>query len=44
MSFLTEFQSRLPADLHLHLTYRIVDQLEPIRQKHTIEGLMMGEA
>jgi hypothetical protein len=27
-----------------HLTYRLVDKLEPIVQGHTIEGLMMGEA
>ena len=27
-----------------HLTCRIVDALEPIKQGHTIEGLMMGEA
>ena len=38
------FLERLPEELRQHLTYRVVDQLEPIRQKHTIEGLMMGEA
>ena len=38
------FLETLPEEVRLHLTYRIVDQLEPIRQKHTIEGLMMGEA
>jgi hypothetical protein len=38
------FLETLPEELHEHLTYRVVDQLEPIRQKHTIEGLMMGEA
>lgn len=27
-----------------HLTYRLVDRLEPINQGHTIEGLMMGVA
>jgi hypothetical protein len=27
-----------------HLTYRIVDELEPIYQAHTIEGLVNGEA
>jgi hypothetical protein len=37
------FQS-LPDDLKSHLTYRLVDYLEPIVQAHTIEGLMMGEA
>jgi Phytanoyl-CoA dioxygenase (PhyH) len=34
----------LPASLISHMTYRLVDQLEPIVQAHTIEGLMMGEA
>lgn len=34
----------LPQSLRDHLTYRLVDQLEPIHQAHTIEGLMMGEA
>lgn len=34
----------LPQELIDHLTYRLVDELEPIVQAHTIEGLMMGEA
>jgi hypothetical protein len=34
----------LPADLREHLTYRLVDELEPIVQGHTIEGLVMGAA
>jgi hypothetical protein len=34
----------LPSELKQHLTYRLVDKLEPIYQAHTIEGLMMGEA
>jgi hypothetical protein len=34
----------LPQHLKDHLTYRLVDKLEPIIQAHTIEGLMMGEA
>jgi len=38
------FLETLPEEIHQHLTYRMVDQLEPIRQKHTIEGLMMGKA
>ena len=38
------FYATLPEDLHRHLTCRLVDQLEPIHQGHTIEGLMMGEA
>jgi Phytanoyl-CoA dioxygenase (PhyH) len=35
---------KLPESLRQHLTYRLVDELEPIYQAHTIEGLMMGEA
>lgn len=34
----------LPQYVRDHLTYRLVDELEPIIQGHTIEGLMMGEA
>jgi hypothetical protein len=34
----------LPEEVRSHLTYRLVDMLEPIHQAHTIEGLMMGEA
>jgi len=34
----------LPEEIRQHLTYRLVDKLEPIVQAHTIEGLMMGEA
>jgi hypothetical protein len=33
----------LPEELKEHLTCRLVDELEPIVQGHTIEGLMMGE-
>jgi hypothetical protein len=35
---------QLPESLRQHLTYRLVDKLEPIFQAHSIEGLMMGEA
>ncbi|MDQ3290882.1 MAG: phytanoyl-CoA dioxygenase family protein, partial [Bacteroidota bacterium] len=35
---------QLPENLKNHITYRLVDKLEPIYQAHTIEGLMMGEA
>ncbi|KAA5544854.1 phytanoyl-CoA dioxygenase family protein [Adhaeribacter rhizoryzae] len=35
---------KLPQSLQQHLTYRLVDELEPIFQAHSIEGLMMGEA
>jgi hypothetical protein len=38
------FFEALPQSLQQHLTYRLVDKLEPIVQAHTIEGLMMGEA
>ena len=39
-----KFFETLPQDLRDHMTYRLVDRLEPIVQAHTIEGLMMGEA
>ncbi|WP_207423398.1 phytanoyl-CoA dioxygenase family protein [Desertivirga brevis] len=35
---------KLPEYVKRHLTYRLVNELEPIVQAHTIEGLMMGEA
>ncbi|MBD2769919.1 phytanoyl-CoA dioxygenase family protein [Hymenobacter sp. BT664] len=38
------FYETLPDSLKRHLTCRLVDELEPIVQGHTIEGLMMGEA
>ena len=38
------FYETLPQSLREHLTCRLVDQLEPIVQAHTIEGLMMGDA
>ena len=34
----------LPEQVRKHLTYRVVDKLEPIVQAHTIEGLVMGDA
>lgn len=34
----------LPQRVRDHLVCPVVDVLEPIRQKHTIEGLVMGEA
>ena len=33
-----------PHNLKRHLSCPIVDELTPITQKHSIEGLMMGEA
>jgi hypothetical protein len=38
------FYETLPEQVRRHLTYRVVDELEPIVQGHTIEGLVMGEA
>jgi hypothetical protein len=38
------FYETLPSNVCQHLTYRLVDRLEPIVQAHTIEGLMMGDA
>ena len=38
------FADTLGEDVRRHLSYRLVDALEPIHQGHTIEGLMMGEA
>ncbi|MBC3540243.1 phytanoyl-CoA dioxygenase family protein [Rufibacter sediminis] len=38
------FYEKLPQNVRQHLTYRLVDSLEPIVQAHTIEGLIMGEA
>ncbi|MER3463324.1 MAG: phytanoyl-CoA dioxygenase, partial [Chitinophagaceae bacterium] len=39
-----QYFETLPQEVKDHLTYRLVDQLEPIVQAHTIEDLMMGEA
>jgi ectoine hydroxylase-related dioxygenase (phytanoyl-CoA dioxygenase family) len=38
------FYDSLPEELRRHLFCRVVDELEPIVQKHDIEGLVMGEA
>lgn len=37
------FYDSIPEDVRRHLLCRVVDELEPIVQKHTIEGLVMGE-
>jgi len=37
-----EFYDTVPDELRRHLDCRVVDRLEPIVQKHTIEGLVMG--
>jgi hypothetical protein len=44
LQFSRAYYERLPEDLKCHLTCRVVDELEPIEQGHTIEGLVMGEA
>ncbi len=36
------FHATLPESVRGHLPCRVVAELEPIRQKHTIEGLVMG--
>ena len=38
------YHEALPETLRRHLACRVVDELEPIVQGHTIEGLVMGEA
>jgi hypothetical protein len=37
-----EFYDSLPAGLADHLRCRVVEELEPLVQKHDIEGLVMG--
>jgi ectoine hydroxylase-related dioxygenase (phytanoyl-CoA dioxygenase family) len=37
------FYDSVPNDMRRHLLCRVVEKLEPIVQKHTIEGLVMGE-
>jgi hypothetical protein len=37
------FHDTLPDEVRRHLHARVVDALVPIVQKHTIEGLVMGE-
>ena len=34
----------LPEYVKRHLAARVVDELTPLKQKHTIEGLVMGDA
>jgi ectoine hydroxylase-related dioxygenase (phytanoyl-CoA dioxygenase family) len=40
----TDFEAGLDPEVRRHLLYRAVDALEPIVQRHDIEGLMMGDA
>jgi hypothetical protein len=37
-----DYHRTLPESLLAHFPCRVVDRLEPIEQKHTIEGLVMG--
>jgi ectoine hydroxylase-related dioxygenase (phytanoyl-CoA dioxygenase family) len=39
-----DYWEKLPEHIRRHLDCPIVDELVPITQKHTIEGLVMGEA
>jgi hypothetical protein len=44
LQFTRAYYEALSPELRRHLTCRVVDELEPIVQAHTIEGLVMGEA
>jgi hypothetical protein len=44
MAVTRPFYDSLPERVKRHLVCPIVDELTPITQKHSIEGLMMGEA
>ena len=37
-----EYHESIPEDIRRHLVCRVVDTLEPVTQKHDIEGLVMG--
>ena len=39
-----DYYAALPDSVRRHLACPVVDELTPITQKHTIEGLVMGEA
>jgi hypothetical protein len=40
----TGYWERLPQQIRDHLHCPVVERLTPINQKHTIEGLVMGDA
>jgi ectoine hydroxylase-related dioxygenase (phytanoyl-CoA dioxygenase family) len=42
MTVTREFDAALPEEVRRHLACRVVADLEPIEQLHTIEGLVMG--
>ena len=44
LQFTRGFYETIPEETKRHLTCRVVDELQPIVQAHTIEGLVMGEA
>jgi Phytanoyl-CoA dioxygenase (PhyH) len=44
MAMTRAYFDAIPEDVRAHLLGRVVDELEPIVQQHTIEGLVMGEA
>lgn len=44
MAMTHEFYASLPDRVRRHVVCPVVDELVPIAQKHSIEGLMMGEA
>ena len=44
LQFTEAYFAALPEEVRRHLPARIVGELEPIEQAHTIEGLVMGEA
>ena len=43
MAMTQAYFDSIPDDVRGHLLGRVVDELEPIVQQHTIEGLVMGE-
>lgn len=43
LQFTRGYYERLPEAARAHLPARLVEELEPILQEHTIEGLVMGE-
>ncbi|MER7283119.1 hypothetical protein ABT369_52700 [Dactylosporangium sp. NPDC000244] len=44
MAVIRDYHAALPAVVRDHLTCAVVGTLVPIEQKHTIEGLVMGDA
>jgi hypothetical protein len=44
MAVTHDYWAALPGSVRRHLACPVVDELKPIDQKHTIDGLVMGEA